>query len=85
MPPYRVLIAKEVIASLANFSRREKQRVTQFFETLADDPYRAGDYVEQDETGRPIQVLVVGKIALWFWSDHAVKEVKVLDLKSAGR
>ena len=75
MPPYRVLIAKEVIASLGNCSRREKMLITRLF----------GDYVERDEIGRPIQVLVVGRFALWFWSDHAVKEVKVLDLTSAGR
>ena len=85
MPPYRVLIAKEVIASLGNCSRREKLLIARLFDELADDPYRAGDYMERDEIGRPIQVLVVGRFALWFWSDHAVKEVKVLDLTSAGR
>jgi hypothetical protein len=30
------------------------------------------------------QIAVVGRFALWFWSGHAVKEVKVLDLTSAG-
>jgi len=85
MPPYRVLIAKEVIASLGNCSRREKLLIARLFDELADDPYRAGDYMERDEIGRPIQVLVAGRVALWFWSDHAVKEVKVLDLTSAGR
>jgi len=85
MPPYRVLIAKEVIASLGNFSRREKLRLTRLFDELADDPYRMGDYVERDEIGRPIQVLILGRVALWYWADHAAKEVKVLDLTSAGR
>jgi hypothetical protein len=84
MPPYRVLIAKEVVAALANCSRREKSAITRFFDELADDPYRAGDYVERDEIGRPIQIALVGKFALWFWADHAVKEVKVLDLTLAG-
>jgi hypothetical protein len=81
---YRVLIAKEVIASLGNCSRREKLIISRLFDELADDPYKAGDYVEKDEIGRPIPVLVVGRLALWFWSDHAVKEVKILDLTSAG-
>ena len=85
MPPYRVLIAKEVIASLGNFSRREKILLTRIFDQLADDPYRVGDYAERDEIGRPIQVLIIGRVALWYWSDHAVKEVKVLDLTLAGR
>jgi hypothetical protein len=85
MPPYRVLIAKEVIASFGNCSRREKLLITRLFDGLAEAPYRVGDYVERDEIGRPIQVLVVGRFALWFWSDHAVKEVKILDLTLAGR
>jgi hypothetical protein len=84
MGAYRVLIAKEVIASLGNCSRREKLLITRLFDQLADDPYRAGDYVERDEIGRPIQIAVIGRFALWFWSDHAAREVKVLDLTSAG-
>jgi hypothetical protein len=59
--------------------------ITRLFDDLADAPYRVGDYVEPDEIGRPIQVLVVGRFALWFWSDHTVKEVKILDLTLAGR
>jgi hypothetical protein len=85
MPPYRVLIAKEVIASLGQCSRREKMLISRLFDEPADDPYKAGDYVEPDEIGRPIQIALVGRFAVWFWSDHAVKEVKVLDLTSAGR
>ena len=84
MPPYRVLVAKEVIASLGKARRREKELILSLFEKLADDPYRAGDYAERDSIGRAIQVIVVGRFALWYWSDHAVKEVKVLDLTSAG-
>ena len=54
-------------------------------EQLAGDPFRAGDYVERYENGRPIQVVVVGRCAVFFWADHLVKVVKVVDLKSAGR
>ena len=85
MPPYRVLIAKDVVASLGNCSRREKLLITRLFDDLADAPYRVGDYVERDENERPIQVLIAGRFAIWFWSDHAVKEVKILDLTLAGR
>jgi len=52
---------------------------------LAEDPFRAGDYVERDDIGRPIQVKIIGRYAVFFWSDHPVKEVKIVDLKSAGR
>jgi hypothetical protein len=84
-PAYRVFIAAEVIALLRDRRSREKRLVTQLFEELAQNPFRTGDYVERDEVGRPIQVLIIGGLAVCFWADHAVKEVKVIDLKSAGR
>ena len=85
MPPYRVFIAAEVIAFLRTCPRRERLLITRLFEELADDPFRAGDYVERDDIGRPIQVKIIGRYAVFFWSDHPVKEVKIVDLKSAGR
>jgi hypothetical protein len=85
VPAYRVFIAAEVIGLLKTCRRREQFLITRAFEELANDPFRAGDYVERDEIGRPIQVVVVGKYAVFFWADHPVKEVKVVDLKPAGR
>jgi hypothetical protein len=85
VPSYRVFIAAEVIAFLRTCGRREQFLSTRLFEQLANDPFCAGDYVERDEIGRPIQVVIVGKYAVFFWADHPVKEVKVMDLKPAGR
>jgi len=82
---YRVFIAAEVIATLRGRKGRERWLITRLFEELAQDPFRKGDYVEKDEVGRPIQVLVIGRVAVSFWADHAVKEVKILDLRSAGK
>ncbi|HOC54447.1 MAG TPA: hypothetical protein PKI20_02360 [Verrucomicrobiota bacterium] len=84
MSPYRVFIAAEVIATLRGHPRREQQIITRLFDELAQDPSRPGDYAEQDEIGRPIQVAVIGNAAVCYWVDHAVKEVKIIDLKSAG-
>jgi mRNA-degrading endonuclease RelE of RelBE toxin-antitoxin system len=85
MITYRVFIAAEVITLLRSCPRREQQIFTRLFEELAKDPYRVGDYAERDEVGRPVQVLIVGGRAVYFWADHPVKEVKVVDLRPAGR
>jgi hypothetical protein len=85
MTTYRVFIAAEVIAALRTCPRREQQFITRVFEELAKDPYRAGDYSERDAIGRPVQVVITGSRAICFWADHAVKEVKIVDLKQAGR
>jgi hypothetical protein len=85
MTPYRVFIAAEVIATLRSRPRREQRAITELFDELAQDPFRPGDYAEQDEIGRPIQVVITASSAVCFWADHAVKEVKIVDLKPAGR
>ena len=84
MPPYRVFIATDVISILKTCRRQEQLLITRLFEELANNPFRTGDYVERDEIGRPIQVVIIGRYAVFFWADHAVKEVKVIDLKPAG-
>ncbi len=84
-PRYRVFIAAEVVAALRTCGGAERRLITRLLEELAQDPFRHGDYIEQDEVGRPVQVLIIGGRAVCFWADHAVKEVKVIDLKAAGR
>jgi hypothetical protein len=84
MPPYRVFIAADVIATLRAIRGREKHLITRLFELLADNPFRVGDCTERDDIGRPIQVLVIDRYAVCYWADHADKEVKILDLKKAG-
>jgi hypothetical protein len=84
MARYRVFLAKEIVAQLRDCKRNEQRVITRFFDDIGDDPFRVGDFVEQDDVGRDIQVTVIGRHALYFWSDHAVKEIKVLGMKVAG-
>ena len=83
-PSYRVFVSVDVVAALRQRRAGERRAIIHLLEQLAQDPYRLGDYVESDEIGRPIQVLITGRNAICFWADHAVKEVKVLDLRPAG-
>jgi hypothetical protein len=81
---YRVFIAVEVIDFLRGCRKRDQQAITRLLVDLEKDPFQTGDYVESDEIGRPIQVVIIGRHALYYWADHAVKEVKIVDLKLAG-
>jgi mRNA-degrading endonuclease RelE of RelBE toxin-antitoxin system len=81
---YRVFIANSVIHDLRKFRRAEQDLITRILDGLSVDPFRRGDYVEQDEIGRPIQVLLIGRFALFYWADHSAKEVKITDLRAAG-
>lgn len=44
---------------------------------LHREPFLAGDYREPDVTGRTNEVVLVGNVLVFFWSDHAVKMVRV--------
>ena len=46
---------------------------------------RLRGYEEMDEIGRPIEIKIIGRWALTFWSDHAVREVKVIRVEKADR
>jgi hypothetical protein len=84
-PAYRVFVAAESFAFLQKCTGSEKRGIVRLLDDLALDPFRNGDYVEMDPLGRPVQVVIVGSRAVCFWVDHAVKEVKVIDLRFAGQ
>lgn len=84
MTPYRVFLAREVVDLLRALPLRQRQEVTKFVESLEGSPFQLGDYTERDDVDRPIEVRILGRHAVCYWADHAVKEVKVIDLKPAG-
>lgn len=84
MTHYRVFLAREVVELLRRLPFRRREELTRFVESLEHSPFQRGDYIERDPVGRPIEVRIVAHYAICFWADHAVKEVKVIDLKPAG-
>jgi mRNA-degrading endonuclease RelE of RelBE toxin-antitoxin system len=82
--PYKVLISIEIL-QLERPSRRNRESILSFLESLALNPLRRGDYEELDEVGRPVQIKIIGDYALTFWADHAVKEIKVTKIEKADK
>ena len=84
MRPYAVFVHEQVLAMLPK-AGMQMHGVMDFIRALAENPDARGDFSEQDETGRIVQVKVVGRHAITFWADHAVCEVKVTHLKPADK
>lgn len=82
MRPYKVLITHQVL-TLSKPSSRDRERIIRYLDSLANDPFQNGDYQEQDAVGRPIQIKVVGEMALTYWVDHGSEEVKVTHIEKA--
>ncbi len=61
----------------------QKHRISAFIDSLEENPFQEGDYTDRDETDRPIHVKVIAQYAVSFWSDHAVSEVEIVDIRRA--
>jgi len=75
----------EAVEALQAVPWAQRVRVSRFIDSLAADPIRVGDYSEKDETDRTVQIKVIGRFAVAYWSDDAVGEVRVVDIVRAGR
>jgi hypothetical protein len=82
MRPCAVFIHEQALGA-APKSGRSGQEVMSFIRSLAGNPNTVGDFSERDETGRTVQVKIVGRHAITFWVDHPVCEVKVTHIKPA--
>jgi hypothetical protein len=78
---YRVFLAADAAQFLHGLKRDERERVRRFLDFLEVYPTTTGEGREHDAVGRPVEVKLVGRIKIAYWSDHAVKEVKVLRIE----
>jgi mRNA-degrading endonuclease RelE of RelBE toxin-antitoxin system len=80
---YDVFIRHEVYRALQGASAHDQERVLDFIESLAGNPFREGEATIPDKHGRAVQVKMLGRLVLFYWADHAEKEVRVIDLTNA--
>ena len=83
MKPYRIYIGLDAVRAMEALSRAERERIGRFIDLLPADPFKAGDYTEHDESGRSIEIKVIGRFAVAYWSDHPVQEVRIVDVVRA--
>jgi len=78
---YRVLLGIEAIEVLPKSGRR-RQSVLSFVKGLSQFAHLGGDFeVSDPATQRTFQVTAVAGFAITWWTDDAVNEVKVVDIR----
>ena len=80
---YELYVRHEIYYLLREIPRSSRDRILTFVDSITADPFQSGDYAEPDATGRRCQVRIIGKYAIYFWVDHAVKEIRIIDLIDA--
>ena len=85
MGHYNVFLRFEAIEALKSIRGKQRKSVSDFIDFLQDNPNAKGDYTERDDTDREIEMKVLGQYVVTFWADHAVRELKVVDIRRADR
>jgi len=82
---YEVYLRREAFEFLRQRHRDDREQILSLLRQLGRDPFRRGEFSEHDRSGRAIEGLILRRYAILFWTDHAVKEVKVIEIRYADR
>jgi hypothetical protein len=82
--PYRLLIDIEVFDQLQSLPAARRRTLFARFRLIGIHPIACSDYVDRDESGRRVDVSVVDGFAIYYWTDEADRQVKILELIVAG-
>ncbi len=68
-------------ATFYSAKKRERKALLDCFELLARNPNAESDWVVTDATGRLNYRRAVGRFLVTYWTDHAVREVRIVKLE----
>ena len=80
---YTLLVANQVSEQIASLSPDTRRRFFRLPRQLEADPFRRGEFQQPDDVGRPLEGVILREIAVFFRTDHADREIKVLHLRAA--
>lgn len=82
---YRLLISIEVVEFLERLPSKARKALRDAAAAIGSDPLAMADAADYDDTGRQLQIAIVGDFALTYWIDDADRHVKILDVHAADR
>jgi hypothetical protein len=81
VPSYETVLPTKASTFLVALSKPKQRRLIRLLFQLAENPNQIGDYSERDNTGRKIHFLLLQSLLIAFWSDHAVKEFRIVEIQ----
>ncbi len=62
---------------------RRQRKIMNLLRQLAADPFVRSDYAVPDDSGRSLEHLLLDDYVFAYWLDHAVHEIRVVDIEDA--
>jgi hypothetical protein len=78
---YEPVLSSKATSYLLGLSKARQRRLIVLLFRLAEHPGQPGDYGVPDEAGRDIQFLLVGDLLIGYWPDHAVAELRIVNIE----
>jgi hypothetical protein len=75
---YEYSLDQEAVTAFACCSPREQRRLLAAFAQVALHPFTTGDSILHGENGRENQLWDLGEFVITFWTDHAVRTVRIV-------
>lgn len=80
---YRPVFSEGAADFLVNLPRRRQREIIVLVRKLAEHPFVRSDYRLSDDMGREIEHLLIEEYVFSYWIDHAVREVRIVDIEDA--
>ena len=77
---YEPVLSSKATSVLLGLSKSKQREVFKLIYQIASFPFQYGDYAEVDPQGRTVQFLMLGEYVIGFWSDHAVRELRIVEI-----
>lgn len=78
---YEPVLSSKAAAFLVGLPKTRQRRLIALLFKLADNPHQIGDYSEPDDAARDVQFIRVRDLLIAFWPDHAVRELRIVDIE----
>ncbi len=80
---YVPVFAERAAEFLLQLPKRRQRQIIELSKQLAAQPHVRTDYSLPDESGRPIEHLMIEDYVFAYWLDHAVRELRIVDIDDA--
>jgi hypothetical protein len=78
---YSYAVDGAVLAFFGQCSGREREQLLRIFDLLAEVPSQRGEWLRRTTSGPELQIKRFGKWLVTFWPDHAIREMRIVDVE----
>lgn len=82
MPRYRTVFTRSALDFICRASDEEMHELDAWLDRIEGQPGLAGDYSEIGNSGRELQVIYLHQVVATWWTDHAVREVRIMKIET---